>query len=250
MRRGREYAALAILACCLTAFRGARATDLDHADTASSVPAAVSRVLGSLGDRSVLGATVIPAPGIYGCGSPCLRLRVDSDADHNVREVWLGRLVEGAVAALVRPHQQALARDLGVEVVVRTHDGHLTTIPIATGDAPLGRNPDSPSDEDLRQRAAIVADRYGLTLDSVEVLHPLDSALAVTYTVPPGKVPWTIDQLSEELEGSPADLAGLSIQLSSPSGRPLFSYAYAERGAGGGGWSARGQDSRFGLQHS
>ncbi|HEX3929926.1 MAG TPA: hypothetical protein VHW64_04440 [Nocardioides sp.] len=249
MGRCRWYAAMAILACCLTAFRGASATDLDQVATASSLQAAVAQVVGSLGGRSVHGATVIPAPGVYECGSPCVRLRVDNKADHEVQEVWLGRLVEGAVGELVRPDQKTLAEDLGVEIVVRTRGGHLATVPIATGDAQLGRHLDSPSDEDLRQRAATAADKYGLTLDSVEVLHPLDSALAVRFSVPPGKVPWTIGQLSEDLEGSPADLEGLSIQLTSPSGSPLFSYAYAVRAAGGGGWWAPGQDARFGLQH-
>ena len=55
-----------------------------------------------------------------------------------------------------------------------------------------------------------------------EVLHPLDSALAATLTVPPGAVSWTLYQLTHDLLGSPVDLEGLSLQLNSPSGRQLL----------------------------
>jgi hypothetical protein len=86
-------------------------------------------------------------------------------------------------------------------------------------------------------------------VDAVEVLHPLDSALAVTFTVPPGAVSWTLFQLTRELLGPHTDVEGLSIQLNAPSGRPLLSAAYGERATGGGGWFAPGQDQRFGFQH-
>jgi hypothetical protein len=93
-----------------------------------------------------------------------------------------------------------------------------------------------------------VADTYGLTLDSVEVLHPLESALAVTFSVPPGPVSWTLTQLTHDLQGSPVDVEGLSLQLDSPSGRALLHVAYGGRAAGGGGWYAHGQGIRFGFQ--
>jgi len=192
---------------------------------------------------------VIPAPGVYGCGSPCLRVRIDNNDDHLVREVWLGQLTEGAVGELVRTDQKTLAEVLGAEIVTPKRNGHLHTTQLGMGYSPLGHRFNSPSDADLRERAADVADKYGLTVDSVEVLHPLDSALAVAFTVPPGPVSWTLYQLTKNLQGSPIDLEGLSIQLNSPSGQPLLLFARGARNKGGGGWFAPGQDDRFGFQH-
>jgi hypothetical protein len=212
--------------------------------------AAVARVLASLGDPEVQGVDVIPAPGVYGCGSPCLRVRVANKADHGIEEEWLAQLIEGAVGELVRtPDQKTLAQVLGAEVVTRTRTGHRVTTHLGMGYSPLGHRFNSPSDADLRQRATDVADKYGLTLDSVDVLHPLDSALAVTLAVPPGPVSWTLYQLTNDLHGSPTDVEGLSIRLNSPSGQPLLHIANGERAKGGGGWFATGQDDRFGFQH-
>jgi hypothetical protein len=115
------------------------------------------------------------------------------------------------------------------------------------GDGRVGQEFDSPPDDDLRQRVATIADGYGLGVGSVEILHPLDSALAVTFTVPPGDVAWTIDGLSQELEGSPPDVEGVFVELDSPTGRPLARFAYRERLHGGGGWFAAGQAARFGF---
>jgi hypothetical protein len=212
--------------------------------------AAVARVLASLGDPTVQGVDVIAAPGVYGCGSPCLRVRLNSNADHGVQEVWLGQLIEGAVGELIRTkNQKTLAEVLGAEVVAPTHRGHLVTTPLGMGYSPLGHRFNSPSDADLRHRAAEVADKYGLTVDTVQVLHPLESALAVTLTVPRGALSWTLYQLTNDLLGSPIDIEGLSIQLNAPSGRPLLRVANGERAKGGGGWFAPGQDDRFGFQH-
>jgi hypothetical protein len=142
-------------------------------------------------------------------------VRLKSNADHGVQEVWLGQLIEGAVGELVRTNnQKTLAEVLGAEVVTPTPRGHLVTTPLGMGYSPLGHRFNSPRDADLRQRATDVADKYGLRVDSVEVLHPLDSALAVTLTVPRGPVSWTLYQLTNDLLGSPIDVEGLSIQLS------------------------------------
>jgi hypothetical protein len=249
MGRAHLCAGLSMAALCLSACGSGNSADANDTPTGLEPDVAVARVLGSLGDPMVQGVDVIPAPGVYGCGSPCLRVRLNSNADHGVTEVWLGQLIEGAVGELVRTDQKTLAEVLGAEVVTPTRNGHLVTTPLGMGYSPLGHRFNSPSDADLRQRAADVADRYGLTVNSVEVLHPLDSALAVTFTVPRGAVSWTLYQLTNDLLGSPIDVEGLSIQLNSPNGRPLLRVANGERAKGGGGWSAPGQDDRFALNH-
>jgi len=250
MGRGCWWAGLATAALCLSACDGGNSADAHDTPTGLEPNVAVARVLASLGDPAVQRVDVIPAPGVYGCGSPCLRVRITDDADHGVTEDWLGRLIEGGVGELVRtPSQKTLAEVLGAEVVTRTRTGDLVTTPLGMSDSPLGHRFNSPSDADLRQRVADVAAKYGLTVDSVEVLHPLDSALAATLTVPPGAVSWTLYQLTRDLLGSPVDLEGLSLQLNSPSGRPLLHIANGERVRGGGGWFAPGQDDRFGFEH-
>lgn len=249
MGRGCLCAGLSMAALCLTACGSGNSADANDTPTGLKPHAAVARVLASLGDPAVQGVDVIPAPGVYGCGSPCLRVRFNSNADHGVKEVWLGQLIEGAVGELVRTDQKTLAEVLGAEVVTPTRGGDRVTTPLGMGYSPLGKRFNSPTDADLRQRAADVADKYGLTLDSVDVLHPLDSALAVTFTVPSGAVSWTLYQLTNDLLGSPIDVEGLSIQLNSPSGQPLLRVANGERVKGGGGWFAPGKDDRFGLQH-
>jgi hypothetical protein len=250
MGRRRSCAGLSMVALCLAGCGHGNSADANNASTGLEPHAAVARVLASLDDPTVQGVDVIPAPGVYGCGSPCLRVRLNSNTDHLVKEVWLGRLVEGAVGELVRtPDQKQLAEVLGAEVVTPTSSGHRVTTPLGMGYFPLGHRFNSPSDADLRQRAADVADTYGLTVDSVEVLHPLDSALAVTFTVPSGAVSWTLYQLTNDLLSSPIDVEGLSIQLNSPTGQPLLRVANGVRAKGGGGWSASGQDDRFGLNH-
>jgi hypothetical protein len=250
MRRGRLCAGLLTGALCLSACGSTNSADAQVTSTGMEPHAAVARVLASLGDATVQGVDVIPAPGVYGCGSPCLRVRLKSSADHGVHEVWLGQLIEGAVAEMVRTNnQKTLAEVLGAEVVTSTPRGHLVTTPLGMGYSPLGHHFNSPSDADLRQHATDIAAKYGLKVDSVEVLHPLDSALAVTLTVPRGAVSWTLYQLTNDLLGSPIDVEGLSIQLNSPTGRPLLHVANGERATGGGGWFAPGQADRFGFQH-
>lgn len=250
MARGRLCVGLSAAALLLSACGSGNSAVAQDTPIGLEPHAAVARVLASLGDPMVQGVDVIPAPGVYGCGSPCLRVRLNSNADHGVHEVWLGQLIEGAVGELVRTNnQKTLAEVLGAEVVTPTRRGHLVTTPLGMGYSPLGHRFNSPSDADLRRRVAEVADTYGLTVDTVELLHPLDSALAVTFTVPSGAVAWTLYQLTNDLLGSPIDVEGLSIQLNAPSGRPLLRVANGERAKGGGGWFAPGQDDRFGFQH-
>jgi hypothetical protein len=250
MARARWCAGLTMAALCLSACGSGNPANANDTRAGLKPHAAVARVLSSLGDPTVRGVDVIPAPGVYGCGSPCLRVRLNRNADHGVKEVWLGQLIEGAVGELIRTDsQKTLAEVLGAEVVTSSRRGHLVTTPLGMGYSLLGHRFNSPSDTALRQRVADVADTYGLTVDSVEVLHPLDSALAVTFTVPPGAVAWTLYQLTNELLGSPIDIEGLSLQLNSPSGSPLLGVENGERAKGGGGWFAPGQDERFGFQH-
>jgi hypothetical protein len=246
MGRGRLCARLSIVALCLTACDSGTAGGANDPRRGQAPDVAVARVVASLGDPIVQGADVVAHPNPTYCNSPCIRVRLDSDRGRGVREVWLGELVLGAIGELVRTDQKNLAAVVSGQIVDRTPNQRVHTIQLG-GDGRVGQQFDSPPDDDLRQRVATIAARYGLSVKSVEILHPLDSALAVTFTVPPGDVAWTIDGLSHELEGSPTDVEGVCIELDSPTGRPLVRFAHRERLAGGGGWFAAGQADRFGF---
>jgi len=197
----------------------------------------------------VQGANVSADPSDNPGGLPSVRVRLDSNAGDGVKEVWLGELVDAAVAELMRTDQTTLGQVLGGEIVDRTPKGHVLATPLGSGYSRVGLRFHSPTDADLRERVDAVAKKYGLDATSVQVLHPLDSALAVTFSVPDGNVSWNIDQLNDDLSGSPSDLEGLFVQLDSPSGQPLLRVGSAKRFKGGGVWFAPGQDERFGVAH-
>lgn len=164
--------------------------------------------------------------------------------------MWLTELVQGAVADLMRTDQGKTDQLIGGGVLVDADkSGAEVTTPVGGGWARGGQEFNSPSDAVLRDRVTSVAARFGLSVRSLAVLHPLDSALEVSFVVPDGKVDWTIDQLSGALQGSPQDIEGDYIELYGLSGQPLLRTGTTARVAGGGLWFADGQDLRFGAQH-
>jgi hypothetical protein len=249
MAEGRLVLGLLVAALCLAGCGSGNTAHADDAPNGLAPDDAVARVLASLGDPMVQGAEVVDDPSDLECRYPCLRVRVNGNPDRGVKAAWLATLVEGAVGELIRTDETSLSQVLAAEAVGRATNGKTQTLLLGTGESPVGQHFNSPSDAALRERVATVADEYGLEVVSVEVLHPLDSALAVTFTVPPGPVSWTMYQLSNDLMGTPVDEEGLFIELDSPSGEPLLRSATHERIKGGGGWSAPGQDERFGVEH-
>jgi hypothetical protein len=249
MGHGRLWAGLSIAAFCLAACGTGSTAAVSDTPTGLTPDEAVARVVDSLGDPMVQGADVIADPSDNPGGLPWVRVRLDSNAGDGVKEVWLGELVDAAVAELMRTDETTLGQVLGGEIVDRTANGHVVATPLGSGYSRVGQRFHSPSDADLHERVDAVAKKYGLDATAVQVLHPLDSALAVTFTVPDGNVSWNIDQLRNDLSGSPGDLEGLFVQLDSPSGQPLLRGGSANRFKGGGLWFAPGQDERFGAIH-
>jgi hypothetical protein len=215
-----------------------------------SLDEAAAHVVSTIGDPMVQGADVIADPSDNPGGLPWVRVRIDSNAGDGIKEVWLGRLVEGASGELAHTSDQPTMADvLGGEIVDKGPDGKTVHTPVGMGSGPTGQEFHSPSDQELRDRVDAAAAKFDLGVTSEEVLHPLDSALAVTFTVPAGPVSWNLYQLDQALSGSPADIEGLYVELDSEDGRPLFKSGNTERIKGGGGWFAPGQDERFGFQH-
>lgn len=171
--------------------------------------------------------------------------------DDTVPANWNAELAVGAAAQLSVTNQTALDQVLSSAVAVGPDTkGADATVDLGVGGVAMNQVFDSPSDDDLTSHVDEVAERYGLTVSSVEVLHPLESALAVTFVVPPdAKSDWTIDDLRTALVGAVPDVEGVLIQLNSPDGSTLVQASSSYRTGSGGLWFAPGQDSRFGAVH-
>jgi hypothetical protein len=146
---------------------------------------------------------------------------------NGVEATWLDVLAPEAVANLM------------------SHDEPTTQAAIGGG-----QQFNSPSDDVLRSRIHDAAQKFGLEVRALTILHPLDSAVSVSFTVPDNAmVSWTIDQLRAAVEGSPRTLEGSLIQLYSTSGELLLSSGCAYRTGLGGLSFAPGQDERFAAMH-
>jgi hypothetical protein len=185
-----------------------------------------------------------------------LTVTIDSDQADGVKQRWLAQMVQGAVEDLMRTYEATTSQVLqGAKLVDRDESGHRVVADLGYGAVVGGQAFGSPSDDALRQQVAAAAEKYGLTVDSVQVLHPLDSALVVTMTVPDGPLDgWDLGSLQHAIEGGTGsqfhpDVEGLYLELRSPSGNPIVKSSMAFRIPGGGGWSAPGQDERFGINH-
>ncbi len=171
--------------------------------------------------------------------------------DDGVPDVWLADLAVGAVAE--RSHtDQAVASDVvsSATAVGPGKGGDTVTTSLGIGAVRLGQEFGSPSDSKLTAHVADVAKRHGLTVADLQILHPLESALSVTFVVPDGaKINWTIDALRTELVGDSPDVEGVYIELDDAHGQPLLQSGAAYRTGEGGLWFAPGQDARFGAVH-
>jgi hypothetical protein len=171
--------------------------------------------------------------------------------DDRVPDVWLADLAVGAVAERSRTNER-VANDLVSTAIAVGPDaqGNPATTSLGIGAVQLGQVFGSPSDSVLAAHVVDVAQNHGLLIADLRILHPLESALSVTFVVPDGAtIDWTIDQLRAELAGVPPELEGVFIELRDSTGRPLLQSGAAYRTGGGGLWFAPGQDSRFGAVH-
>ena len=171
--------------------------------------------------------------------------------DDGVPDVWLADLAVGAVAE--RSHSdQAVANDLvsSATAVGPNKGGDTVTTNLSVGAVRLGQVFGSPSDSELIAHVADVAERHGLTVADLQILHPLESALSVKFVVPDGAtIDWTIDELRTDLVGKSPDVEGVFIELGDSHGQPLLQAGVAYRTGEGGLWFAPGQDARFGAVH-
>ncbi len=171
--------------------------------------------------------------------------------DDRVPDVWLADLAVGAVAE--RSHSdQAVANDViaSATAVGPGKGGDSVTTYLGVGAVRLGQVFGSPSDSTLSAHVAEVAKSHGLGVADLQILHPLESALRVTFVVPDGaRIDWTLDQLRTELVGESPDVEGVFVELDDSQGQPLLQSGVAYRTGEGGLWFGQGQDARFGAVH-
>lgn len=219
---------------------------------------ATAQVLADLAGTPVQKITVGSAPstngmaeGIIGTGAPWLTVSVAGLDPNSTESHWWGELAQGAVADLMRssaPTTQAVIG--GGEVDGLDNSGHQVSIALGSGFVAGGQEFSSPSDDVLRAHVYDVALKFGLKVRTLTIVHPLDSAISVSFTVPDNAaVSWTIEELGVALEGSPKTLEGSFIQLYSTSGECLLSSGVAYRSGQGDLSFAPGQDARFGAMH-
>lgn len=228
---------------------GSYATASDSHGRGINPPDAAADVAKRLRGTRVGSVAVVTAP-IEAKTSSLPWVKVQTDLPKSVYSVWLASLAQGATADLASSTQERTADVVGGgELVSREDDGSTQVTQLGSGSVAARQDFSSPSDAELEVRAQAVANRFGLTLNSVHVFHPLSSAVAVDLTVPDGPVSWTIDQLRAALEGSPQDIEGSFVRLRSPAGVELLESGTAYRTGAGGLSFAPGQDTRFSATH-
>ncbi|BBH15780.1 hypothetical protein Back2_00670 [Nocardioides baekrokdamisoli] len=218
--------------------------------------AASSALAGLAQERIVRGISFVPSSS--GTSSlPMVQTTLSSNAGPDsqggeVRATWLGAIAEGAVSDRQHTNQASLLQVIGGGQVVEPNANGTgtTTYSLGAANVAAGQVLPSPSDSALTTRASDVAAKFGLTVQSVTLTHPLGTALDVTFTVPDGLSPtWTMDDLRTALAGAPIQLDGVLITLVSPTGTPLLVSGATYRAGFGGLWFATGQDVRFGAGH-
>ncbi|MFT4288724.1 hypothetical protein [Nocardioides sp.] len=197
-------------------------------------------------------AELLDAPEGYASGLPWLGVHVDSDLGDDVEPNWLGAVAQGAVADLMRADEERTADVIGGGVVFDTGpDGIPVTVVLGTGSIEAGQQFESPADAALRAHVQDVAKEFNLSVESIDIFHPLNSVIRVILDVPDGVDPqWTIDDLTGALAGSPKIVEALFVELRSPQGVALLRQGSAYRVGEGGLWTAPGQDVRFGATRS
>lgn len=167
-------------------------------------------------------------------------------SDGPVQDVHVDRNVHGSTVVVDLSHHHD-------DVPEVWHAGAAAQLS-ATSETAVTEVFESPPDDVLRNRVKRVADEFGLKVSSVQLLHPLETAISVAFTVdgPVGdrvEQEWSIDALRSSLVGTLPDVEGVLIQLNDPTGVPLVISGAAFRTGLGGLWFAPGQDVRFGADH-
>ncbi len=179
-----------------------------------------------------------------------LAVRVSNIDSKSVEAFWLASLAQGAVADLVNSGAETTSDVISSSLILGPGDDQKDAIDIGHGSIRSGQLFGSSSDQQLIERVKSVADRFDLVVKSVQVVHPLESALHVRFVVDASiNVTWTIDELRSAVEGATPTVEGSLIELVDTDGNVLLTSASSYRTGLGGLWFAPGQDERFNAEH-
>jgi hypothetical protein len=161
------------------------------------------------------------------------------------RPVWEGNIVAGALKE--RLHALGDRGLFAVNTSVAVPSGEiLRNVGGGFGDVAFGQVFADGSPNALATDIRAAASGLGFKVDSVEVLHPLQSAPAVvlTTTDPKGFVS-SADQYISQIFGGVAKYEGEYLEVRDPSGDPVFVQASAFRTGVGQRWIRKDLDQRW-----
>lgn len=221
---------------------------------ASNVPASVAlkQVMDGLTGTRLRSIEIAPGQTDEEPSGPVgITVTVDGLSAEDVEAKWLAAIAQGAMADLMRGAAETTQSVSGGAIVVGVDgNGLADRSELGVGYVASGQHFVAVPDAALRQRIARVASTFGLEVHKVSILHPLDTALWVEFTVPnDGPVSWSISELQSALEGTPRNLEGIGIRLFSATGETLLTTSGAYRSGLGSLSFATGQDERFGAAH-
>lgn len=203
------------------------------------------RVLSGMKDTDLVSVTSSTAP-----SGRTIAVQLAHNNDE-VPDVWLAGVAAGAFLEMTHTDETVASDAAGKMTAAGTgRDGSSVTTELGLGAVSLNQVFNSPSDSVLRTRVDNVARDFGLKVADLRVLHPLESALQVSFVVPDdSKIDWTIDELRAALVGKTPDIEGLLIELDAADGQKLLLAGTAYRTGEGGLWFSPGQDERFNAIH-
>jgi len=222
-------------------------TPLAYATATSSTPAgltlseAIPRVVKGL-NGLVLGVSSTSSG-----NGPVLDVQLAQSNDQ-VPDVWIAGLTVGALAELIHTNQTAMSQVIAsASATGPGKDGPNTWTGVGLGAIALGQQFNSPNDAELASRVNQVAEQFGLTVSNLQILHPLESVIDVTFTVPANSPSsWTLDKLRSQLVGSTPRIEGILIQVNSADGQPLARSGIAYRTGEHGLWCAPAAQAQCG----
>jgi hypothetical protein len=106
------------------------------------------------------------------------------------------------------------------------------------------------TDEEIVQEVGDALAQYPLTVEDIDVLHPLGPAVAVVATVEEaGDIKGKFEAIRSAVLGDPLRFEGLYLEIDTPDGKPLVRTGASYRSGAGMVWFAPGMDSVLGIAH-
>jgi hypothetical protein len=221
-----------------------------------SPQAALARVLAGGGLDAVITASLgPPATGASSPGPSLVTIvrggsSVGDGSDDLGR--WEADLLAGAVSDLSGSGPSITDNLSGASVSERLANGSVVTgVPCAGGFGNVASRQefaDDPPDL-IRANVQAVANRYGLVVESVQVMHALTAAPAVVVRAPDTSVLARSADVATAMFGLPPRYEGYSLEWDDGDGTPVLRQTASFRTGAGGTWAQPGYAGPLGVIH-